>query len=1517
MPVLELDFNNIRAFNGDQRLGFEKLVCQLAKREPPVTDGEFRYVEGSGGDGGLEAYWLLPDGSEIGYQAKFFTRTGEIDWRQVDESVKQALDSHPKLKRYQISFACDLTDQSGKKGRGKRGWEHWDTHKEKWEERATERGMTVEFVAQTKSDICDLLIQEQNVGRAQYWFDIPVFNPAWFKKQFSKAKADLGERYHPKDHVDVACDGLFEGLTRSESFVRGLREKFDAISTEKLERRLQELEAQPDSKLMEDIRTKVAELRRCTEDLNCLIDAQYPIESWRQKAESLKTALEPLDKWISESQRADKSEQKSRTYGRTRLELAWDAVMALENQISEVVYRLEETPSRADLSRAGTLIGDAGTGKSHICANLVENCLRRNEPALMLLGQYFDSSDPWQVILRKCDLAHYRVEDFLSALDTAAETVGRRCVLVIDALNESQHLKIWQDHLAGMMSMLLDFKHLAIVVTCRPEYEQILIPEEVRTNFERARCLGFTTYDEIESAAIQYIEKRELVRPAVPWLAPDFTNPLFLRTCCEALQQQGAHEFPRGLTGTKQVLKFYFNMMTDRFKSKFPNAQIPSLGISKTMKSLAGRMAEDHQDYLSLENAQRCASKAMGCSGPSEGSQWIGVFLSEGILRKDHIFADSDDPLDAPEEVVRFSFQRFSDHLFVESLLKAVIDPKAAFKEEVKLGFLVKNGKIRWEYTNLLEALGVQLAEGFQIELLDALPETSDPWYDDNALREAFWESLLWRSGDAFTDRTLELFNVGATDEDYRLPILLQLAVLEDHPWNADFLHDYLSKQSMPNRDTYWSVELASSTGEREYPIHRLIEWTLRANLHSAGDKTLRLAGIILTWSLATPSRPIRDKATKALTRIIHTRCKLFSGFLEQFREVDDLYILERLIAASYGAACTGLNNEELSSMAEEVYTTVFEDGSPPLHPLLRDYALGIVEKAERQGCLPTTVDLERCCPPYRSDWPLDDVSKEELEAIVKSAGDRGIYSSVVQSMNDFSNYEINHRFRAFSPVALSDEPPLNKEERWAKFSEILTSWEASKREAFEEFHDAAKRKAASDLQRAIGETGGLLDSPEAVNDSVSAEDSGTILDRSESEFLELLVPDELSTFQQLDIARHVRSGGRGEEFQSLDLESAKLWIAKRAYGFGWSSELFPHDTGEYDGRNRPTVERVGKKYQWLAFFELFARLTDNVWMTESYPGKAVRYENTSQLDGLRDIDPSVLESPKKETSLDAEITWWFPRDVEYHDGSDEELVTWVQSDQDLINSEAVIDVLDVNGASWLVLNSFYNKYERFAKRESSSPFRRQAWVRVSSVVIHRSTRSQFFSALRDKVLTDPDTWNPPETDCDAFYLEYLWRTLGDEGPSENYRPFGVLEGLEFKRPTVSHYWGEYSDKSLQHGCNIFMPSQWLAEAMDLRARPEHYGEFLDSNSRLAFQDPSIGTNQESAALVARESFLERLESLDMECLWIVAGEKDATPSGSWDVWARRTHGGVYWVENGCWEGSHWVRDESRGLEAD
>ena len=114
-------FTEIREFDGSRNTGFEELICQIARRSPPQDAQEFRRIEGAGGDGGVEAYWIVHEGKKVGYQAKYFLATKDINWSQIDKSVATALDKHPELREYVVASACDLTDRAGKKPWSKDG----------------------------------------------------------------------------------------------------------------------------------------------------------------------------------------------------------------------------------------------------------------------------------------------------------------------------------------------------------------------------------------------------------------------------------------------------------------------------------------------------------------------------------------------------------------------------------------------------------------------------------------------------------------------------------------------------------------------------------------------------------------------------------------------------------------------------------------------------------------------------------------------------------------------------------------------------------------------------------------------------------------------------------------------------------------------------------------------------------------------------------------------------------------------------------------------------------------------------------------------------------------------------------------------------------------------------------------------------------------------------------------------------------------------------------------------------
>lgn len=999
--MTSIDFHHIRPLEGDRRYGFEEFICQLARRENVPDDWEFRRVEGAGGDGGVEAYWLQSDGIEHGYQAKYFLATKAIDWGQIDKSVKSALEQHPKLTSYTIALACDLTDRSGKEGKGKTGWDHWKTHKIEWEELAKAKGMTVEFVHWTKSQIIDKLASDlAKRGLALFWFDAELLDDKWFREHFSRSQADLDDRYHPEDHVRLSLEEVFGGLARSQAYLQFLHKWFSAVpSSADLVKQFRGYGMPVDENLVSTLCQECDDLHRIDESLDEYGVNEFPITDWASTLLRASKAVGLLRKEIEVSDGFRNTDDKR------------DAARYL----GEIDRHLKTTPFHlsggqhqlyveADVRRMLLVVGEAGSGKSHLFASVVSSMLDAGMPALLLLGQYFQGTDLRHDLLRTLDMANRTFDEVLGALNAAGETAKTRLVLLIDALNEAENLRKWGGQLAGLLQDMLRYEWLAVGMSVRPEYEDHLIPSNVLDICARIECGGVLLPDEQEQAVVQYFEKRGITRPAVPWLAPEFSNFLFLRTCCDALKEQNYHEFPRGLRGSKQVLKFYINSIDHKLRAQFPGADIPLNALSCSLRAIAELMAGSKLDYVTKEMAVQLCEHAFGHRGPSDRIDWYHLLASEGIFRKDHLFdPDSDDPLDFGQEVFRFTYQRFSDHLVVEALLNDVDAIQGAFAPNEPLGFIFVNSRY-WTWESLIEALAVQIPEKYPgIELPDVVPSEYV-----HATMDVFKESLLWRSDSAFTDRTLELFDQLATEwDDPRADILLKLATLQAHPWNARLLHNILQRFTMPERDAVWTVNINQMADDERLAIWELIRWSTAARLDQAETETLRLAAIALGWSLTSSNRNIRDKATKALSSIFSSRPEVLPGIVRDFSDVDDLYVMERVCAAALGAVTRGIEKEHVVAAAEAVYESVFKPETPYLHIILRDYARAIVEYAKYLGCLSTEIDLAKCRPPYHSSWPLTDITEDELKAIAERAGDTQILHSSQQMMGDFGTYEI------------------------------------------------------------------------------------------------------------------------------------------------------------------------------------------------------------------------------------------------------------------------------------------------------------------------------------------------------------------------------------------------------------------------------------------------------------------------------------------------------------------------------
>ena len=226
-----LDWNGIRPLNGSQAAGFEELCAQLARVESP-TDAKF-HRKGSP-DAGVECFCILPGGREWGWQAKCFTALGASQVAQLDESVRRALDKHPQLVRY---FVCIPIDRPDARLPGQTSaLERWESHAQKWQGWAQDRGMEVQFIWWGSSELIDRLSRSEHVGRLFFWFGKRGFNQDWFHKRWDEAVRAAGPRYTPEVHIDLPIAQDMERFSRSvfvfdevKSLARGVRRAHEGL----------------------------------------------------------------------------------------------------------------------------------------------------------------------------------------------------------------------------------------------------------------------------------------------------------------------------------------------------------------------------------------------------------------------------------------------------------------------------------------------------------------------------------------------------------------------------------------------------------------------------------------------------------------------------------------------------------------------------------------------------------------------------------------------------------------------------------------------------------------------------------------------------------------------------------------------------------------------------------------------------------------------------------------------------------------------------------------------------------------------------------------------------------------------------------------------------------------------------------------------------------------------------------------------------------------------------------------
>ena len=1374
-----INWNNIRPYNDSQNNAFEELVCQLA-REEEIKDKK-SFIRVGTPDGGVESYVVLENGDEYGWQAKFFQTLGSSQWTQIKNSFETAFETHPRLVKYYVCLPIDRADSRTHRRRSL--MDRWNEKVEEWTKHSEKKGRKIVFVYWGASELIEKLSQEKHAGRRYFWFNQEDLTDQWFSEKLKSSINDLGKRYTPELNFELEIARIFDGLTRGVNFENQFFGFYNDLIT-KAKKLLTSIEDNRLNSIKNEFTFHLNKLNQvCSEfdfkevnriDFNKPIDICYSLLKLSGEFENLISDLEGTQ---------DKNYKFE--YKRHKNDVFYKSLSRLKNYLKSRQVSLSNVPILI-------LSGEAGSGKSHLLADVATKLSENSQPSIFLLGQHFVTDEnPWTQILRKILRLNCNEYEFIGALNAKGQSIGSRLIIFIDAINEGKGKYFWPDNIKSFVKLFEKYPWVGLVLSVRTSYEKFIVPVDVFTNEDAVRITHYGFLGVEYEASKLFFQNYKIEQPSIPLLHPEFQNPLFLKLFCEGLHQSGLTRIPEGYEGISAIISFFLKSINKALSSPnrldYPeNIEL----VGRATRLIAERIVEFNKNYVAYEDAFILLEEEL--QKYSNKRRFLDELVSEGIFTKNLFWHDRE----IYEEGIYFSYDRFYDHIIVHFLLEKhlnVNNPEHSFVIGQPLFKYVQDERNCYMNRGIVEALSVQLPEIIGKELYELAPHCKSFY----PVVSSFVKSLIWRKSETTSKKLTsyvkdEVIRNVDTNKEF-LDTLLLITSNPNHYFNANFLHANLIQHSLPDRDYKWTILINElyEWGEKFNSVNRLIDWAWSdENKSHISSESIFLIAKTISWFLSSPNRYLRDSATKGLISLLKNRIPVLVDVLKEFQGINDPYIYERLYAVAYGCTLRTKNTENLRHLCKYIYRTIFKDKYVYTHVLLRDYAREVIEYCVHKG-LATKIDLKKIRPPYKSEWPSEIPTDEDITTYLYD------YKS-----DDFKDYYWSQNDIVWS---MQTEYSRLRYGSYGDFGRYVFQ------AAFSNWSDLDPRDLSNIAVKRVFELG-------------------------------------------YDVEKHGR----------YDLQMLR---------YGTS------------GREADKPERIGKKYQWIAFYELLAKASDNFKMSDPL---SRRDRNTVRYKGpwepyVRDIDPTILIK-KTGTELNQfnYNHWWSKNSYSDWDVPHAE---WLRNDTDLPDPTNMILMKDQSADEWFVLEAYPSWSEEvgIGKDKWDTPYK-SLWYQIRSYLVENNKKNRIYNWAKKQNFWG--RWMPESRDLyQMFSREFYWSPAYNFFNTPYYKG-EVWEKLYDRKTNKSigrasvtaemFLWEEEYDLSKEESISILRPSQIIYDGLELDYSMLE-GEFLNREGKLICFDSSVNHEGSHCLLIRKTEFNRFLMKNNFSIFWTVIGEKMIT----------------------------------------
>lgn len=1041
-----MNWKSFNTYGDSPNNAFETLCNQLferyLKRKYSKYLVKFRVINGSGGDGGIEAYGQLVSGEVIAVQSKWFPqRIDRNEIAQIRNSITTAKGLRPNLIQYIICIPHKVN--STKYGRSKNGEGKKPTTKSEektidaFEGEVANQYPDLKITWWFENDIELELQQPENEGVYKFWFDKEIISIDYLNEIFEHQKLGwLHERYISELHGQGVINKEYQKLCFSAKYRRELYKQIEETIIELLSCIILIDRFIPTSLLSSYLNKRLLVIKRnlgkFKDEFDRLLNA---VENGNDFYKVQKVKEVPIWNTIR-----DLEEIKPNNIQKNILPALITSLDKLYGyDLPQYLYHTGQ-----DLTQFARLIlGEPGTGKTHGLTNCVENHLRQNSPAVIIQAKGCPCRSWTEILTDVLKLSQWNENEIFNAFETLAvrndiqksallKTEGEldsecsKALICIDGLEEDITNKDeWYGRMRQSILISAKYQRVRFIFSARRYfYDNTEVPER-------------GLFDEVSlpregDVSISKIAKKYFSKEHYNIQVPSFSiikgiNSLFaLRLFCEEYKN-------RTISGSDQILlveRDLINSKINRINQEFCNTiQIgktrnPVLDALETISTFFYSNLEIEHEQL-IEILKPSLSNYLSI----EKIDLLTDFLSDngflirfqrevntGILRRYRTYYN-------------ITYQSLIEHVLTENTFIGIKNGILNYIPEIfKYGMIIPlDEKPQKIFNPLKKPYNKRIVQDiinrlfFETGRLIGDNEFLIEGFNDKEVFEMRMEALSrapMKLAIQFKSQIDKLFFGGYRTQFLVLKhLIFPSSYSSANYFGAEYLHQILINQtSVFERDRLWSgldrYEKRNLTEEDTWRYE--FENNIRAfdevglgHLYLSKRSKHNERPLIYAWGLSTIDQELRNKLRVALTEWAIQNPSEYLLLLDKIFFCNDPQIQEDLASVTLGVASKLKKKKKTKALAEWAIANIFSNLEIYRNIIVRQGFRAIVERAFQYGVISEEV-VKLCRPdPMKNVTliPLDlDYLKSPKEEFYPIVHDLAWYV-IKKSYHDFLEY--------------------------------------------------------------------------------------------------------------------------------------------------------------------------------------------------------------------------------------------------------------------------------------------------------------------------------------------------------------------------------------------------------------------------------------------------------------------------------------------------------------------------------